>query len=132
MLQRFCSKRQSDPPLYEFPNVGDHLPSLMHDNDGAAMDLLGHVRKKSQEFDRDEKANLLFEDKKKLEEEITSLKEQLETIVDTIKIISEEFDRIGDDSEESKARLSTVLFEEMRDFELVQASLRKKKSGIWK
>ena len=62
-----------------------------------------------------------------VEKEISSLEDQLESILETIKLISEECDRIGDESEESKNRLTEVLFEEMRDFELVQATLKKKK-----
>ena len=68
------------------------------------------------------------EAKLKLEKEISDLEEQLETILDTIKLISEEFERIADETEESKERLTQVLYEEMREFEIVQATLKKKKS----
>ena len=68
------------------------------------------------------------EQKIKLEQDISEVQDQLENVVDTIKLISEDFERIAEDSDESKERLKQVLYEEMRDFEALQATLKKLQS----
>ena len=117
-----------NPPIYAFKNVNDNFPPLMHDNDGCGMHLIKVTRKITKKCDRKENDNSMNEQKIKLEQDISEVQDQLENVVDTIKLISEDFERIAEDSDESKERLKQVLFEAMRDFEALQATLKKLQS----
>ena len=97
----------------------------MHNNDGLGIDLIKLTRKVCKKLDKIENDHVLTEEKNKLEEDITEIQEQIEVIADTIKLMSEEFESIAEQSEQSTNMLKEVMFEEMREFEILQAKLKK-------